>query len=298
MITCNLMGGLGNQIFQIFATISYAFKSRNKFAFLNVKELTVGKSTIRYTFWDTFFENLKPFLIEQYPKNITVLKEQGFEYDEILFDTIIDNLNDTNDTNDKNILICGYFQSYKYFEENYTRICRLIGLNRIKNQLLEKLNINPGVFNNDLYNTISLHFRIGDYKNIQDCYVIQSYKYYEKSLKYIQEQTNQNKDKNNWNVLYFCEEEDIEEVQQMINQLSIQFPSFIFTRGEKTLEDWEQMILMSCCHHNIIANSSFSWWGAYFNYNKDKIVCYPLKWFGEKLNFNIKDLCPPEWVSL
>jgi len=301
------MGGLGNQIFQIFATISYAIKTRNKFALLNSKQLICGKSTVRFTFWDTFFKNLKPFLIEQYPENINVVKEQGFEYDELLLNIIIDNLNNTNN---RNVLIYGYFQSYKYFEENYTTICKLIGLDNMKKNVLKKLNINTNIFNHDLYNTISVHFRIGDYKNIQDYHPIQNYEYYEKSLKYIEEETiqnqyiKQNKDENikyiqnKWNILYFCEEEDTEEVKKIINQLSIQFPSFTFTRGEKTLEDWEQMLLMSCCHHNIIANSSFSWWGAYFNYHKNKIVCYPSQWFGESVKHNIKDLCPPEWVKI
>ena len=53
---------------------------------------------------------------------------------------------------------------------------------------------------------------------------------------------------------------------------------------------------MSLCSHNIIDNISFSWWGAYFNGNKDKIVCYPSVWFGPKLaNKDTSDLCPDSW---
>ena len=68
MITCNLMGGLGNQIFQIFATISYSIKSKNPFKFLNVDVLGGGHITQRNTYWETFFYQLKPFLVEKLPQ--------------------------------------------------------------------------------------------------------------------------------------------------------------------------------------------------------------------------------------
>ena len=66
-----------------------------------------------------------------------------------------------------------------------------------------------------------------------------------------------------------------------------------FIKLENGLSDWEEMLAMSLCKYNIIANSSFSWWGAYFNENKEKIVCYPSVWFGEVLSYhNIKELHP------
>ena len=120
MITCNLMGGFGNQIFQIFTTIAYGIRFRKQFKFLNIEKLGGGLTTIRYTFWDSFFSNLKPFLIPEIPLNIHVVREKGFPYNEL-----------SPLVND-DILLYGYFQSYKYFDNYYSLICRFIGLDKMK----------------------------------------------------------------------------------------------------------------------------------------------------------------------
>jgi hypothetical protein len=273
------MGGLGNQLFQIFATISYALKSKRNFKFLNNDSLP--GVTVRYTYWKSFFEYLKQYLIHELP-SCKVIRENGFPYNEIY----MKNICESND----NIMIYGYFQSYKYFEENYTSICKIIKLNTLKNNLLDSVSYNK----NFLDKSISLHFRLGDYKNLSDYHPILTYEYYYKSLDYIYQNTN----KISFNVLYFCEDEDIDTVEEKIDMLKQQFPNYIFTRGCNNLKDWEQMLLMSFCHHNIIANSTFSWWAAYFNSNKDKMICYPSIWFCEMANNDVKDLCPPEWKKI
>jgi hypothetical protein len=270
------MGGLGNQIFQIFATISYAIKSRNQFKFLNVDTLGGGSTTIRNTFWNSFFSRLKPFLIDNIPQPIHVIREKDFTFNELPIYEMVGN----------DCLIYGYFQSYKHFNENYEIICRLIGLEKMKAELLQKLNLNDEY----LTNCVSMHFRIGDYKKLQDFHPLATHKYYKNSLQFIQNKTNES-----YTILYFCEDTDIDDVMNTIHCLEKEFPKYRFVRGENKLEDWEQMVLMSCCHHNIIANSSFSWWAAYFNFWPDKIICYPSVWFGEIAHNNTKDLCPPNW---
>ena len=72
----------------------------------------------------------------------------------------------------------------------------------------------------------------------------------------------------------------------------------MFLRADPELEDWEQLILMSLCRYNIIANSTFSWWGAYLNTNRKKKVVYPLTWFGPRIKHGLQDLFPLDWIGL
>ena len=142
--------------------------------------------------------------------------------------------------------------------------------------------------------SVSLHFRLGDYKKLPDHYHIMSYDYYENALKHVV-----HVDGSVNYALYFCEDEDVDEVLLIVNKLTSAFPTTEFFRAPNNLKDWEQMLLMSCCRHNIIANSSFSWWGAYLNSNCSKIVCYPSNWFQTNLSHNdTKDLCPDTWVKI
>jgi len=276
------MGGLGNQIFQIFTTLSYAIKTRTQFKFLNVETLVNGL-TVRNTFWNSFFKRLKPFLIDSIPQPIHVIREKNFTYNELpLYEMI------GHDT-----LIYGYFQSYKYFNSNFEIICRLIGLEKMKEEILNKIT-DFYVNGLDISNCISMHFRIGDYKKIQNVHPVMTKDYYYRSLKHIKSKCLES----NLTVIFFCEDVDLDDVTQIIEYLKKEFRDILFVRGVNSLEDWEQMLFMSCCHYNIIANSSFSWWSAYLNDWTDKIVCYPSVWFGPSANHDTKDLCPEDWTKI
>ena len=176
----------------------------------------------------------------------------------------------------------GYFQNEKYFKSQYENIIKLIGLKVQQEKIIipEK--------------SISLHFRIGDYALPckKDVHPIMPLNYYIKALNIIL----LGKVSQKWNVLYFCEKQDSNTVEKKITKLKNEFPKLTFIKAGDDKEDWEQMLMMSCCEHNIIANSSFSWWGAYFNGNNDKIVCYPSVWFGSKYSDkDTSDLCPNSW---
>jgi len=288
MITCELIGGLGNQLFQIFTTIYYAIQLDHEYKFTDSKSsLSI---TPRNTYWNSLLSNLKGVTTNIFPEDIVKIKEIDFTYHDIMESPEFKEIVEKNVIKETNIMLCGYFQSYKYFEKNFEQICKLIDIQKKKQSVLQSSDYTE----NYLKNTISLHFRMGDYKKLHWIHPIMPYEYYEKALLCIK-----SKSVNNLNqVLYFCEDEDIEDVNQIIGKLQIKFPNDVFTRCSNLLEDWEQLILMSLCKHNIIGNSSFSWWAAYLNTNDNKIVSRPRMWFGESIGHDITDLCPPEWNTI
>ena len=263
MISIFLMGGLGNQLFQIFTVIAYALEHKTPFKFKYSETLKTGIE--RPTYWNSFLKNLKCFTTSNDSElKLPLLRENSFEYTEIPHI-------------EKDFMLYGYYQSYKYFEKHYDSIKRLIQLNKQQEQVIVDY---PEYFANE--NTITMHFRLGDYKEKQQYHPVMKLDYYRNALQHIINETEQTC----WNILYFCQEEDNETVNNNIDVLKSDFPELQFIKVGDTIEDWKQMLIMSCCKHNIIANSSFSWWGAYFNENSDKIVCYPNIWFGPAIKHN------------
>tara|TARA_Y100000816_G_scaffold251351_1_gene201773 strand:+ start:248 stop:1111 length:864 start_codon:yes stop_codon:yes gene_type:complete len=275
MITCFLKGGLGNQLFQIFAIIAYGLD--NKFPFKFLKSDTAPSITPRHTYWNNFLMSLRFFTIPDIPPALSSIHHDFFFYKTI---PLVDGKN-------SNIMIEGYFQSYKYFDHRKEDIFRLIQLEPQQKKLFNKCNLSS------MENTISMHFRLGDYKHLSHTHPILGAEYYRNSLTKILSKNLPYK----YKVFFACEKEDIDDVNNSINSLKTFFPSVEFEKISDDLTDWEQMLFMSLCHHNIIANSSFSYFSAYFNRNKDKIICYPNKWFnGEAVIHNdTRDMFPEEW---
>ena len=284
MISANIMGGLGNQLFIIFNAIAQSLKHECPFVFLHQ---TSYKE--RPSYWHTFLQHLRTHLIKEFPLGIEfqVLNENQFQYLPIY---IPENKEDTHI-----FIFRGYFQSYKYFHDKFEQICEIIKIDTYKEKAIEWTTQQYI----DRSNTISMHFRIGDYKNLQQFHPLMSYEYYAKSLQYILENdTNQNKDNLNPDILYFYEEADYQDVMNIINRLRIAFPQCIFKPVDTSIEDYNQMMIMSICKHNIIANSTFSWWGAYLNKSQTKIVCYPSIWFGPENPVIVDDLFPLSWTKI
>ena len=287
MISSKLCGGLGNQLFQIFTTISYAIENSKPFFFLDNHQLGNGSngSTIRYTYWNTFLSALHPFLrnINEIPQ-LTYITENNFKYQELPKVDVLTKYG---------TLFVGYFQSPKYFNNYKETIYKLLKIDLKKTIIKNKCCIN---FNETTY--ISAHFRFGDYKKYPNIYTLLTETYYKNALNNILNENGLKEIKNEVKVLYFCENDCINEVNEIINILKFDFPQINFIRADPQLEDWEQMLLMSLCKHNIIANSTFSWWGAYLNSNQEKIVCYPDQWFCTEANKDTSDLFLDDWQKI
>jgi len=280
------MGGLGNQMFQIFALIASA-KSTNRPYLLKYSEiLTTGVH--RPTYWKTLFSKIKTDHIvgtnSIKPVNGKALvhvtiQESGFSHDISLEPKL-------NHFKAENVCLYGYFQSYMYFEQFFEEIMAEVGIR--ERQALYKV---P----NDTMPFVSLHFRIGDYADKQGHHPVLPLTYYINAIEHIIKSIYTNI----FRVLYFFEEQDEDKITLSIRVLTKKYPSITFMPCSTKMADWEQMLIMSNCRHNIIANSSFSWWGAYLNPNSSKIVCYPELWFGPKMGpVYMEDLFPPAWSKI
>jgi hypothetical protein len=140
--------------------------------------------------------------------------------------------------------------------------------------------------------SISIHIRRGDYvqnkktgKHHGNC----SSEYYKNALDEILSKLSKGQREN---VRLFIFSDDIEWARK---NLSFACPS-VFVSNPAT-PDYEELVLMSKCSHHIIANSSFSWWGAWLDSNPQKIVIAPAKWFNTRQSL-YKDIVPSSWIKI
>ena len=136
--------------------------------------------------------------------------------------------------------------------------------------------------------SISVHIRRGDYvldKKTNQFHSVCSLKYYQQAVKLITQKVSQ--------PYFFIFSDDPQWAEKHLN---FQQPMQVVKHNYKK-NHHEDMRLMAHCQHHIIANSSFSWWGAWLNSHPDKIVIAPKKWFRDP-SINTKDLLPQSWIKI
>jgi hypothetical protein len=287
MISCYLTGGLGNQLFQICTTLAYCIQHKCSFLFPYKK--TYAKETNRPEYWDNFLVALKSHTTLNSSVSVDDLlawkryAEPHHTYDEI-------------PVLEQNTILKGFFQSYKYFDLYINQITEIIGLDVLRNEVLKQYPI----FYPETEHTISIHFRLGDYKKLQCYHPIMPWGYYKTAIEHIVNTKKLYRSHKRIVVYCFYEAEDDDIVSEYINKLKQNISHTIdYRKVNYITDDWKQMLVMSVCDDNVIANSTFSWWGAYFNPSPDKIVCYPDAWYGHQLYYiQTTDMFPSSWSKM
>ncbi len=255
----DLHGQLGNQCFEVAATLSHAWDHDAEALFPDlIHKKTEGVPSNRdNVFWRLSVKS--PGVESGY-----YYEEPYFHFAEIPYQP--------------NMRMHGYFQSESYFRHHKDKICALFDP---KEETYDFIIAKYG----DLLShptTVSIHFR--SYK-IADpnrtCYFLNGREYVEKAMSYFSS-----------DALFIVFSDDINWCKENLRDLA---PNMYFVEGEEYHNDF---YFMSLCDHNIIANSTFSWWSAYLNKNPHKIVIAPKKWFHESCNIDTKDLIPKEWIVL
>lgn len=305
MITHDVYGGLGNQLFQIFTTIAISLKSGYSF-FFTYKPAIIDQDTHRHAYWDSFLKSLEPFVVHPDASNSFLSWERKYVKEpenHEFFEIVPKHVHSlhlirefSEDTIEVVYQLTGFFQSYKYFEHEFDDICQMIGLETQKRELIQEIKDNQYIIA-----PISMHFRLGDYKKLEHIHPIMPFEYYRNSLTFVLDKLHKEHkytepESNPIPVLIFCEASDFPEINQgIICRLKPLFPMCEFIRAPFDTVEWKQMLYMSLCRCNIIANSTFSLWGAFFNTNPDPIICYPWHWYTDLFKKSVKDMFPSQW---
>ena len=270
-----VQGGLGNQLFQ-YAFFRYLAKKSDENVYLDATAPFISKHG--------GFEIKKVFPATSNDKRILPYWKARpfFLAGDILKKILKINLQTAEENPiGKKIWWKAHWQKYQYaeFAENELReILQFTSAKDVRNQeTLAQLST--------LETSVSIHIRRGDYLQPQFINTfgnICTLNYYQKAIDYISQKIE--------NVHFFIFSDD----QQWVKKnLSLQNAVYVdWNTGTNSFRD---MQLMSACKHHIIANSSFSWWGAWLNPNKEKIVVCPQKWFHNYPIEFTEELLPPQW---
>jgi len=266
-----LMGGLGNQMFQ------YAFGvavGNNTIYDISWFDETRGNPNVTQREYELDFWNINPKLTDKPKKKI-------FGFINLKLKHIVEspfNIYNSKLLKEKNCIIEGYFQASQYYEPIRNRLLKdFVPRNKpdYRNQKMLDLIRDK--------NSVSIHVRRGDYVKLQKIHGLCDIDYYEKSVQHIA--------KNVKHPYFFIFSDDIKWVKDNLN---IDYPCEYIDFNHGRDSAWD-MWLMANCKHNIIANSSFSWWGAWLNQNSDKIVIAPKCW---KADGSKTDIVPTNWKRI
>lgn len=289
IINC-YQGGLGNQMFQyvfglnlerngkyvVADTTWYSVDIRSKFSLNKVfPNIVINRDTERVRLLNECISNRwigTKVLNRFFPiTRIKYMERKEFEYDEKVFQT-------------KKIAVMGFWQCHKYVDNVSEKVKKEFtfanGLTSKMRSVLECIENSNAVF---------LHIRGGDYLSSSDAVKLYgnicTKDYYKKAISMMKGKLH--------NPLFFIFTNDRSYAESMITGKENMYFISDFISG--AYDDWIDLMMMSKCKHAIIANSSFSWWGAWLIENKDKVVIAPEKWLNRKQDF---DIWESDWIRI
>ena len=291
MITVKLCGGLGNQLFQYAFGYQLACRANTElyldlswFKIQSCREPDILHLNIKYdklvNAWDDS-RLLKMLNITTINRALRIPGRIGYSFPQFFYlkearyrySSKIDSFNN------KNVYVDGYWQCPRYFEDNYEKIVNLFSIKNLRTQVYE---VGEELKNSD---SVAIHVRRGDYpkkKKIGVRLLAIGDEYYEAALLNFLEKHP------NCKIYLFSND-----VKAGISIISKIIDKEIIVLSEKmelnALEEW---YLMSCCKNQIIGNSTFSWWAAYLNNNKETLVYAPDRYWGND------DIIPKGWNKL
>lgn len=286
MVVTKLKGGLGNQMFQYATGLAVATLKKEE-----LKLDVTGYDDLRYVNANTPRQyRLFPFNISGDIATAEEVKERKYPFGgiskafhffqhRILKQHYLDY--DQSFLRGAHKYVEGYFQSEKNFFDIRDKIRKEFTIKKESEIfLLEKSKI-------DKDKSASVHIRRGDYVSdfkTNIAHGVCSREYYERAIALVRTKIE--------NPTFYFFSDDIEWVKKEFGER----PEFKYV-SNPGLEDCEELMLMASCAHNIIANSSFSWWGAYLNQNPSKIVIAPKKWVNKTPDPH-PNIIPEKWIRI
>lgn len=289
IIIVKLQGGLGNQMFQYaigknieqhnnnadFKLDITAFKDdhQRKYAlecFNVVQKIATPKEISMFLKYKTKIGKFWSWYNRLIADKTRYIQERQFNFEPLLLSL------------KKSAYLDGYWQTEKYFKDIEEIIRKDFTL---KNK--PSVEAENWIKKMEKCNSVSIHIRRGDYISNQKTNQFHgtcSLEYYREAISLISQKISA--------PVFFIFSDDMVWVK---NNLKIDYPTSYIS--DNKIPDYEEMIIMSNCKHNIIANSTFSWWGAWLNNNPNKTVITPKKWFTAK-KMNTVDLIPKSWISI
>lgn len=288
MTITKLQGGLGNQMFQYAAARSRCADKKIylDFSFLQKNNVSTEHFTKRDFELGIFDIQYREFSDRQ--RNICFgnsLKDKIYRklfYGQTTTVTQIEN-EFVEIPHTQNIYLDGYFQSEKYFSNSRELLLkefRFPAIDAQNSEIASKINSSK--------NAVSVHIRRGDYlkPEVLKYHGAMDEEYYRNAVQLLKTKYS--------DLSYFIFSDDINYAKQLFQNLeNVSFVDLNFGK-----DSWKDMYLMSICHHHIIANSSFSWWGAWLS-QKEGTTVAPENWFNKDVaNFDIKNIVPSGWVTI